>query len=173
MKHLLLALGLALSPFTAVADTPKPIHIMEPVATASAKLAKAAAGYMIIHNMSDTDDVLLSIGADFPRVMMHDTELTDDGIARMFHVMSIDVPAHQTIKFQPGGKHIMFMGVDKKPLVEGKTIDVTLTFEKMGAVTVPFDVVARDNIPKALTADENDTNHSKTHHDHGEDHAHH
>lgn len=175
MKNLILALGLALTPVMSFADTTNPIHVVHPVATASAKMAKAGAGYMIIHNMGDEDDTLLSVDADFPKVMMHDTEMTDDGVARMFHVMSIDIPAHKTIKFQPAGKHIMFMGVDQKPLIEGETIDVTLTFENKGEITVPFEIVAREDLPEALVPDmdHSEMDHSDSDHTHGEDHSHH
>ena len=53
------------------------------------------------------------------------------------------VPAGETVELKPGGYHIMFMGL-KGPLVEGDTIEVQLTFEKAGDVTVRMPVAARD-----------------------------
>ncbi len=53
------------------------------------------------------------------------------------------IPAGATVELKPGGFHLMFMGL-KRPLVEDETVMVTLTFEKAGAVEVPFAIGPRD-----------------------------
>ena len=54
---------------------------------------------------------------------------------RMRHVRSIPVPANGTVTLQPGGHHIMMMGLTKK-LKKGEIFPLTLTFENAGKVTV-------------------------------------
>jgi copper(I)-binding protein len=61
----------------------------------------------------------------------------------MRQVERIALPAGSTVAFEPGGYHIMLLGL-AAPLVRGSTINVTLSFEKAG----PLDV----EVPVADTA---------------------
>ncbi len=123
--------------------------------------AKAGGGYMIITNTGDTDDALIGVSADFPKVEIHQSA-EEDGVMKMFHVERIDIPAGETVKLAPGGYHVMFMGLSD-PLTEGDTIPATLTFENAGEVEVVFNVEAR-------TTDHSGHDHSG--HDHsGHDHS--
>ena len=65
----------------------------------------------------------------------------DGDVMRMREVGTIDVPAGGTVELQPGGLHLMLMGL-KKPLVAGQAFPLTLRFEKAGAVEVQMKVVA-------------------------------
>jgi copper(I)-binding protein len=60
----------------------------------------------------------------------------------MFHVMSLPIPAGETVTLEPGGKHIMFMGLDA-PLLEGQEFAGTLVFETAGELDVMFKVEDR------------------------------
>ena len=53
------------------------------------------------------------------------------------------IPAGETGTLKPGGYHLMFMEL-KQPLAEGGTVEVTLTFEKAGAVTLPLAILGPD-----------------------------
>jgi copper(I)-binding protein len=123
----------------AIAD----LTIAHPMAFSTTATALTGAGYLTVTNAGDTDDRLLEIRADFPRVMMHDTEMSDDGIARMFHVDGIDIPAGETVTFAPGGKHIMFMGLNGDPFEVGESFTGTLIFEQAGALEIEFKVEVR------------------------------
>jgi copper(I)-binding protein len=61
------------------------------------------------------------------------------GMMTMQPVESIEVPADGTVALEPGGYHVMLLDVQKE-LVPGDTIEVTLTFELAGEVTVTADV---------------------------------
>jgi copper(I)-binding protein len=61
------------------------------------------------------------------------------GMMTMQPVESIEVPADGSVALEPGGYHVMLLDV-KKELVPGDTIEVTLTFERAGEVTVTADV---------------------------------
>ena len=66
------------------------------------------------------------------------------GMMTMSPVDQIPVPAGGTAVLEPGGFHIMMMGL-AAPLEPGTTVEVTLTFENAGEVVVSADV--RDTAP--------------------------
>jgi copper(I)-binding protein len=53
------------------------------------------------------------------------------------------IPAGETVTLAPGGYHLMFMELDGA-LEAGGSVDVTLTFERAGEVTLSMPVRARD-----------------------------
>ncbi|MFT4742561.1 MAG: copper(I)-binding protein [Yoonia sp.] len=136
-----LTLALALIPTFGMAHGYKigDLTIAHPVARETAATAMTGAGYMTVTNTGETDDVLLEIRADFPRVMMHDTETVDD-IATMVQLESLVVRAGETVTFAPGGKHVMFMGLNGDPFEEGETVPATLVFENAGEIAIEFNV---------------------------------
>jgi copper(I)-binding protein len=74
------------------------------------------------------------------KVEVHRTEELD-GIARMREVAVLHVDAGQTLEFQPGGLHVMLMGL-RKPLIAGTSYDLDLLFEVAGPRKVRVDVRA-------------------------------
>ncbi|WP_106744338.1 copper chaperone PCu(A)C [Yoonia maritima] len=118
------------------------ITVMHPTAFETAPTAMAGGGFMHISNDGDTDDTLLSVEADFPRVELHTTEFTD-GVAKMMHVEGVPVPAGGMVALEPGGYHVMFMGLQGDPFEVGETIPATLIFEHAGEVDITFEVVER------------------------------
>ncbi|MEY1557838.1 copper chaperone PCu(A)C [Yoonia sp. R2331] len=115
------------------------LKVMHPVARETAKLAQAGAGYLSIENTGDTADSLIAIEADFPRVMLHDTVMDGD-VAKMEHLMSVPIAPGETVTFAPGGKHVMFMGLNGDPLEVGEEIPAVLIFENAGRLEVVFQV---------------------------------
>lgn len=61
------------------------------------------------------------------------------GAMTMREVEAIDIPAGEDVALEPGGYHVMFMEL-VEPLVAGDTLDLTLTFERAGDVTVTLEV---------------------------------
>lgn len=144
MKHFLLSLGLICWPLLGAAHDYRvgDLVIDHPIAHETIKSAMTGAGYFNVTNNGDIDDRLLSVTADFPRVMMHDTFVTD-GIATMTHLADgIVVPAGGTISFSPGGRHVMFMGLKGDPFEIGEEIPATMTFQNAGDVAIVFNVEA-------------------------------
>ena len=140
MKHLILTAILLANPVASFADDFKvgDLVIEHPVARATTAMAMTGAGYFVIMNNGTEDDRLVEITANFPRVMMHDTK-TDDGIATMFHIEDgVAVPAGGTVTFEPGSKHVMFMGLNGDPFEIGEEIPATMTFEKAGELDIVF-----------------------------------
>ncbi len=144
MKHILLSLGLFCMPMLGAANDYKvgDLVIDHPIAHETITSAMSGAGYFNLTNNGDIDDRLLAVSAEFPRVMMHDSTVTD-GVATMTHLAEgIVVPAGGNVTFAPGGKHVMFMGLKGDPFEIGEEIPATLTFENAGDVAIVFNVEA-------------------------------
>ncbi|MEZ5582837.1 MAG: copper chaperone PCu(A)C [Candidatus Competibacteraceae bacterium] len=109
--------------------------IKQPWARPTPPVANAGAAYFTVDNTQGQDDRLLSAEAAISeRVELH-THLMDGDVVMMRKLDTVEVPAGQTVAFQPGGLHVMFIGL-QAPLVEGNRFPLTLNFEQAGAVTV-------------------------------------
>jgi copper(I)-binding protein len=104
--------------------------------------APVAGGYMTIINNGSEDDVLLRGSAPFAESFeVHEMSVVD-GMMRMNEVAGgLRIPAGGSVALEPGGYHVMFTGLTDAP-DEGETVDVTLTFERAGEVTVTMPVAA-------------------------------
>ena len=86
-----------------------------------------AALYLDIVNNSDGYAVVRK--AEVPGakdVAMHES-VTTNGKAEMVDLAPVNLVKGQSVKFEPGGKHFMIMGLDPAPAA-GETKEVTLTF---------------------------------------------
>jgi copper(I)-binding protein len=60
-------------------------------------------------------------------------------MAHMRAVPELEVPAGATIRFEPGGLHVMLIGL-REPLVAGQLFTLQLEFEHAGRHSVPVEV---------------------------------
>lgn len=139
---LLTLLALA-APAAAHEITAGEIQIIHPHLTATSPAAKSAAGYLAIVNEGAEAERLLAVRADFAEAQLHLSEVGADGVARMSPVEAVEIPAGETVVLEPGGLHLMFMGL-AAPLAEGQTRPATLVFEHAGELEVEFEVEARE-----------------------------
>ena len=117
------------------------LQIGNPWARATPKGSTVSAGYLTITNKGPDADRLIG-GSAVPasRFEVH-TTVTENGVARMRQVSSLEIKPGETVELKPGGMHVMFMGL-KQPLSKGQTVKGTLVFEKAGTVAVEFTVQA-------------------------------
>lgn len=106
---------------------------------AYARISPAGSGavFLVIENHSAEDDRLVSATSDVAdRVELH-THIADaNGVMQMVEVEEgFEVKAASTRALQRGGDHIMLLGLTR-PLKDGDSFDLTLTFARGGAVTV-------------------------------------
>ncbi len=95
---------------------------------------------LAIANDGDGDDTLIEASTDAALgVEMHLTTI-EDGRASMGQLDEVDLPAGEVVNFRPGGLHLMLI-VPDDTVVEGATFDLTLAFDRSGAMTVPVTVV--------------------------------
>lgn len=135
--------------------------------------AEVAAGYMGISNEGTTPDKLIGVEVGFAaQAMLHTTEFSADGVATMKHVPALEIPADDTVVLEPGGYHIMLMGL-KAPLTEGDMLPATLIFEQGGRVEIEFMVDPADGSVDHSKMDHAAMGHDATdaHAAHGADHA--
>lgn len=142
-KALVLTALLAAGPATAHEYKVGNLSVDHPFAYETPKVARAGGGYMMITNSGAEADRLIEVRAEFPQVMIHLSTVDDQGVARMEHVMALDIPAGETVELAPGGYHVMFMGLNGNPLEEGDKVPATLVFEKAGELEVVFNVEKR------------------------------
>lgn len=111
------------------------------------------AAYMTLTNGSATADELVAASSDVAEtVELHESSM-EDGSMSMQQVNEIDIPGDGETMLEPGGFHIMLVGVTED-LAEGDTVDLTLTFTNAGEQTVSAEVVPLGDQPDAGTGSE-------------------
>lgn len=97
--------------------------------------------YLTITNNGALEDTLIAARTPAAaRVEFHRTSI-EAGMARMRPVEMLVVAPNSTVSAEPGGLHLMLMGL-KAPLVEGTSVPLVLTFKSAGDVTVQLRVGA-------------------------------
>lgn len=99
-----------------------------------------AALYFEVANHGETDRLVGATSSVAERVEIHETTIDDDGTMGMSAVTGIDVSADEIVVLEPGGLHVMLLGVDR--LAEGETVDVTLHWEVAGDMELTAEVVS-------------------------------
>jgi periplasmic copper chaperone A len=107
-------------------------------ARATPKGATVGGGYFTLTNSGNVADRLIGGVSDVAnRFEIHEMSM-DKGVMKMREITSgIEIRPGQTIRFEPSGNHVMFVGL-KRQLKEGDHINATLQFEKAGNVSVDF-----------------------------------
>jgi copper(I)-binding protein len=143
----LAATTLALAAAGAPAE-PRPagaITVSEPVLRASIGAAPNSAAYMVIANAGGAPDRLMSAScACAAKVEAHETHPMA-GMPSMMMMSAtgpVAIPAHGSVRFHPGGLHLMLTGL-KTRLADGAEQKITLVFEHAGAITVDFRIRAQ------------------------------
>ena len=137
--------------------------------------AKVGAGYLKITNTSKTADTLVSVSGDIAPIIEIHTMTQIDNTIRMEQLKDgVTIPAGETIKLAPGGKHLMFLNLQNQ-LKAGELYKVTLRFAKAGEIIVDFPVKKVSTDDNSNGAHHNHSNHqhndqkkqhSKKHHHH-------
>lgn len=101
--------------------------------------AKMLAGYFDIMNHSDKDTALVSATSDsFEKIELHKTEM-DAGVAKMKKQDSVNIAAGKTVKFEPGGLHLMLIN-PKQAIKAGNKVELTLSFSNGDSMKVTAEV---------------------------------
>jgi len=128
------------------------LAIGHPHARPTAPGQPTGGGYLTVTNRGRTADRL--VGAAAPSVAqaveVHEMRL-EGNVMRMREIGTLEVPAGKTVKLEPGGLHLMIMGL-KAPLAAGQHVPLTLTFEKAGRIEVDMTVDAAVSAAPASAA---------------------
>ena len=87
-----------------------------------------SAAFMSLTNKGDTDHVLVGAESNVSKVAELHTHSMEGGMMKMRPAEKIDLPAGETVKLQPGGLHIMLIGLTRQ-LSPGEDVEITLVFE--------------------------------------------
>ncbi|MFK7837718.1 MAG: copper chaperone PCu(A)C [Sulfitobacter sp.] len=117
------------------------IAIKDPYMRTSTPSSVTGAAFLMLMNASDKDDRLIAASTDIAgRVELHTHKEDANGVMQMMEVEEgFVIPAGGMHHLKRGGDHIMLMGLTR-PLEQGEEIEVTLTFEEAGEVTVQIPV---------------------------------
>lgn len=127
--------GLAMAQDVAVGG----ITVSAPWARATPGGAKVGAAFLEIRAQAGADDRLMSASSPAAgTVELHD-HIRDGGVIKMRRVETIPVQGGKSVTLKPGGLHVMLMDL-KAGLTEGELLELTLVFEKAGAVKVPVPI---------------------------------
>lgn len=95
-----------------------------------------SAAYLTITGAPGQPDALLSASSpDASMVQIHETSTDAAGVTGMQPVDRVEIPAGEAVVFEPGGLHLMIMGLSDG-LVAGSSIELDLVFERAGRVVV-------------------------------------
>lgn len=151
MKYQIVLLVIAMAMILSACASPTPVPAKIQVSDLWVRPASAASGtnmgtpggmnmtgptsaaYMVIRNTTGAADRLLKAQTDAAKTVEIHTTVKEGDVMKMQPVAGIDIPANGQAKLEPGGFHVMLIGVmrDLKP---GDKIKLTLTFEKAGEV---------------------------------------
>lgn len=99
------------------------------------------AAYMTIKSSGAADTLVKASSPVSGMVQLHEV-VTEGSSSKMQEKPGgFEVPANGMVELKPGGFHIMLMDVKDAP-AEGSMVEVTLTFEKAGEVTIKAPVKA-------------------------------
>ncbi|MFW8594429.1 copper chaperone PCu(A)C [Cribrihabitans neustonicus] len=135
MKQFLGAAFVATLPALSLAE----VAVTAPWARATIIAGRPGAGYLSL--TSDMGDRLVSVSSPIAGgVMLHSVASGENGVSRMVHLDTLDLPEGETVVLAPGAMHLMLMQLTHK-LEEGTSFPLTLTFETAGEITVEVPVL--------------------------------
>lgn len=143
LAPVLFALACALLLATNPARAGEAITVEDGYAVSAGEMAAAGAAYFSLHNNGAVDDRLIAVASDAARRVMLHASVAEGDVMRMISLdEGLALPAGETIVLEPGGNHIMLMGLTA-PLAPGDTIKVALTFAQAGERVVDVAVVGQ------------------------------
>ena len=117
------------------------MHVVGAWARPAAAGMPNSAAYGLLLNLTDADDTLVSANSDVAEaVELHQMLMGEGDVMQMRPVEGgIPVPAGGTAQLQPGGLHVMLIGLTQE-LAMGAMMELTLTFAESGDIelTVPI-----------------------------------
>jgi len=103
------------------------LFVGHPFARASAGPAKVGAAYLTIRNDGGEPDQLIAVSTSrAEQVQMHTMDMANGVMVMRELPHGLTVKPGDTVKLEPGGIHLMLMGL-KGPLKEGEKFPLTLT----------------------------------------------
>lgn len=98
------------------------------------------AGYFELRNGTDTTLRLIGASSATVRAIeMHET-VQKDGLSRMRRLDAVEIAPGDSVRFEPGGRHLMLFGVESADAGD-PPLEMTLQLDGSAPITVKFEVV--------------------------------
>lgn len=91
--------------------------------------------FMKIMNHTDQPRTIVSAESDASKIVELHTHVKEDGMMKMRQIPEIQVPANGHAMLQPGGLHVMLIGLNQ-PIEVDAPVEVTLVFKNGERTTV-------------------------------------
>ena len=85
--------------------------------------AQVSAAYGMLMNHGDKTVTLAAVSSEMSGTAEMHEVIADGDQRRMAQLTSIDIAPHETLIFEPGGRHIMLLDITASP-VEGETVEI-------------------------------------------------
>ena len=102
--------------------------VVDPYVRAVPPGQQNSASFMQLTNNTAEDHALVAAESDVSEVVELHTHTMVNGMMRMRQVEKIDLPAGETVSLQPGGLHVMLIGL-KQDLMPDSDVAITLIFD--------------------------------------------
>ena len=110
------------------ADAANSVSVTDPYVRAVPPGQPNSAAFMQLRNSDAASHSIKSAESPVARIVELHTHIKEGGMMKMRQVKQIDIPARGETVLQPGGLHVMLIGLKEK-LTPGDNIAVTLVFE--------------------------------------------
>lgn len=119
--------------------TPAGLTVVDGFARPAPSGGAGGAFLTVVNPGGEPDRLVAARSPVAPACELHET-IDDNGVMRMRPVPGgFEVPAKGKLELKPGGKHVMFLNMTE-PLRPGQEVEITLTFEKAGDITIKVPV---------------------------------
>ena len=136
MKQTALVLALVLAAGAVQAQ----IKVEQPWTRATAPSAQNGAAFMTLVNPAGSPaERLLAAESSVAKTVELHNQVMDGNVMRMRKVDGIDVKPGESVKLDPMGLHVMFLGLTA-PLKEGSSVPITLVFQRAGRIEIKAEV---------------------------------
>ena len=137
---ILLLLPMLLASLSAMAGSAvDQIEIVDPYARAVPPGQPNSASFMSLTNKGEQATALVAAESDVAKAAELHNHIMDGEVMRMRRVDQIDLPAGETVTLEPGGLHIMLIGLARQ-LAPEEQIELTLIFADDSRKTIEIPV---------------------------------
>lgn len=133
--------GLGIALVACTSDPSEPRISVEEAWARPAQAGQNGAIYFRVVNAGGASDTLLDVSGSLVTAELHETVEKENGVMGMEPVESVEVPAGDEVVFEPGGMHVMLIGLDQS-LIPGDSVPLSLQFERSGELSLEVPVQA-------------------------------
>lgn len=109
--------------------------------------ANVAAAYFTINNTDSETLQIMGVSSDIAKKVEIHLSRVENDVAKMEKQESVSVPAGESLKFNHGSFHVMFMGLNTE-LVAGQSMQLTLN-TSVGALNVTVPIISLEDAMKS------------------------